>query len=347
MRSQPRRAFSLIELLVVIAIIGILIALLLPAVQAAREAARRTQCTSNLKQIGIALHGYHNVWNTFPVGFMYGVPFGQLPGQPTIPDSLAFHYRWSAFAQLAAFMEQGNLHNAINFNWPVDTGPIEELDVPPYTFFPANTTIRAVTVLSFLCPSDGQTAPDPTSGPVNYVFCSGDGQHGGDAGCANGVFDMPYARSMKQIGDGASQTVAASESLLGFRGTAEQASTQPWPSDVRRAFARSNGEMPNVAECATAPAGWRFDKGIGWYDGDYRSTLYNHFLTPNSKQHDCMGAKIRHNPAWRAARSQHPGGVSVLFVDGHVQFVKNTIASQTWRAVATRYGRELVSNEAL
>ncbi len=346
MRTRSRRAFSLIELLVVIAIIGILLALLLPAVQAAREAARRMHCLNNFKQLGLGMHNYHNTWNTFPVGFMYGVPAGQLPGTPTVPDSLAFQYRWSVLAQMAAYLEQGPLSNAINMDWPVDTGPVELLDVPPYTFFPANLTIRQTTVQMFLCPSDIQTAPDPASGPVNYAFCSGDGQHGGDAGCANGTFDMPSARSLKQIRDGSGQTAAASEVLLGIRGPAEQAATKPWPSDVRRAFARVSGDMPNTAECKTAPAGWRFDKGVGWYDGDYRNTLYNHYLTPNSKEHDCLGARVRHNPAWRAPRSQHPGGVNLLFCDGHSQFIKDTIDPSAWRAIATRYGREVINGEA-
>jgi prepilin-type processing-associated H-X9-DG protein len=318
---------------------------LLPAVQAAREAARRTQCLNNLKQLGIGMHSYHAVWNSFPVGFLYGVPANQAPGRPVVADSLAFHHRWSVLAQMASYLDQTALHNALNMDWPVDTGPTEALDVPPYTFFPANLTVRQTVVRLFLCPSDAHQAPDPTSGPVNYVFCSGDGQHSGDAGCANGVFDMPSSRSLKQVRDGASLTAAASESLLGTS-PSDQGSTNPRPSDARRAFARVSGDVPNSEECAKAPAGWRFDKGIGWYDGDYRSTLYNHYLTPNSRENDCLGARVRHNPAWRAARSQHPSGVNVLFVDGHTQFLKNTIDPQTWRSIATRAGLEIISSDA-
>jgi prepilin-type processing-associated H-X9-DG protein len=243
-------------------------------------------------------------------------------------------------------MEQSTLSNALNCDWPVDTGPIEAIDVPPYTFFPANLTVRQTVVTAYLCPSDKMYGPDPSSGPVNYVFCSGDGQHGGDAGCANGVFDMPYSRSLKQVKDGLSQTVAASESLLGIPGASEQAATLPLPGETRRGFARTSTDFPNDAECATAPGGWRLDKGVGWYDGDYRNTLYNHYLTPNSKQNDCMGKKVRHNPAWRAARSTHPGGVNVLFVDGHSQFVKDSVNPTTWRALATRHGGEIISGES-
>ena len=114
---RQRRAFTLIELLVVIAIIAVLISLLLPAVQSAREAARRAQCTNNLKQLGIALHNYHSSLNCFPVGFLYPKANQVYPGIPTL------HYRWSVLAQLSPYLEQTNVYNALNVNWPIAAGP--------------------------------------------------------------------------------------------------------------------------------------------------------------------------------------------------------------------------------
>ena len=179
-RHRQRRAFTLIELLVVIAIIAVLIALLLPAVQSAREAARRVQCTNNLKQIGVALHNYHVPWNSFPVGFLYAY-------QGVLSNSSPSQYRWSALAQMTPFLEQANLFNALNFNFPIAHQPTSS-GALFWPYFPANTTVMAIQVSLFLCPSDGAPPPADGTGPTNYAFCAGDGSGGGDATNANGAF---------------------------------------------------------------------------------------------------------------------------------------------------------------
>ena len=116
------------------------------------------------------------------------------------------------------------------------------------------------------------------------------------------------------------------------------------PADTRRAVATDLGRpLSSDARLHGRRAGWRLDKGNGWWDGDYRSTLYNHYLTPNSKQYDCWQPSPPHNPASRPPGAMHPGGVNVLFCDGHVAFVKDSVSLATWRALATRGGGEVIS----
>ncbi len=347
-----KRAFTLIELLVVIAIIAVLISLLLPAVQAAREAARRAQCTNNLKQLGISLHNYHSTNNSFPVGFLYPQAGQAAPGIPVL------HYRWSVLAQLSPYLEQSNVYNALNMNWPIAAGPTAVYGTNPWTPFGANTTVMAAKVAFFLCPSDGQAPPSTlpggvTSGPSNYQFCTGDGSAGtavpGDAGAtvaANGAFVLGGAQSISTITDGSSNTVATSEQLIGpaSGGASTVSGGANRPQDIRRGAAISTAPLSD-AGCAN-PTGWRLDKGYGWWDGDYRTTLYNHYLTPNSRSFDCWQSSPPHNPAIKTARSNHPGGVNSLFCDGHVQFIKDSISVTSWRGLSTRAGGEVISADS-
>ena len=366
-----RRGFTLIELLVVIAIIAVLIALLLPAVQAAREAARRIQCTNNLKQIGLAMHNYHSAVNSFPVGFMFpAVANASGSNALGIPD---LHWRWSVLAQMSPYMEQSNVYNAVNFNWPIAPGPGASgpfAGYAAYKPFPVNTTAMTTKVNFFLCPSDGQpgqaTLPDGVTvfGASNYHFCTGDGNPGtnyvGDAGDpingggnakANGAFILGPPQSVATIVDGSSNTIAGSEQLIGPAAgtTTTVAGTTPPSGDMRRlAVYVSTTPLPDnpTNGCNNAIAGFRLDKGYAWWDGDLRSSLYNHYLTPNSKIFDCWQSSPPHDPAIKAARSNHSGGVNTLFCDGHVAFIKDSIALVTWRGLATRNGGEVISADA-
>jgi len=158
-KVAPRgRGFTLIELLVVIAITGVLVALLLPAVQAAREAARRSSCANNLKQIGLALHNYHAALGSFPVGFLY-------PSGPVPPETSPQQYRWSALAQMTPYLELTSLYHALNFDLPLAHRPTTG-NSPFWPFYPANATAMATHVATFLCPSDGAPAPSADSGPT-------------------------------------------------------------------------------------------------------------------------------------------------------------------------------------
>jgi prepilin-type N-terminal cleavage/methylation domain-containing protein/prepilin-type processing-associated H-X9-DG protein len=335
-RNRRDLGFTLIELLVVIAIIAVLIALLLPAVQSAREAARRIQCTNNLKQIGVALHNYHAAWNSFPVGFLYAY-------QGVLPNSSPLQYRWSALAQMAPYLEESNIFNALNFDFPIAHMPTTS-GALFWPYFPANTTAMATQVAVFLCPSDGAPPPAVATGPTNYAFCAGDGSNGGDATNADGAFILGPAESVASLTDGTSQTAAASEQLLGIAGPYSQTTPTPVPSPLYRAMARVAAAPLTDAACASASDGWLLNRGSSWWDGNYQNALYNHYLTPNAGRPDCI---VYHNPGWKAARSIHPGGVNLLFCDGHVSFTKNTINLAVWRAIATRAGGEVVSSDAL
>ncbi|HEV3121041.1 MAG TPA: DUF1559 domain-containing protein, partial [Isosphaeraceae bacterium] len=278
---------------------------------------------------------YHAMVGSFPVGFFYAY-------QGVLPESSPLQYRWSPLAQMAPYLEQANLHNALNFDFPIAHKPSSG----PSAFWPyylENTTAMATRVAIFLCPSDGAPAPDPTSGPVNYAFCAGDGSKGGDATGANGTFILGPAISVADLIDGSSNTIAATEQLLGNPGPYTQTSPTPVPAPWIRASARVANPPLSDSACAAALSGWLFNKGASWWDGNYLNTLYNHYLLPNAQRPDCM---TYHNPGWKAARSFHPGGVNALFCDGRVQFVKDRIRLDIWRDLATRAGGEAVSADS-
>jgi prepilin-type N-terminal cleavage/methylation domain-containing protein/prepilin-type processing-associated H-X9-DG protein len=333
---QRRPGFTLIELLVVIAIIAVLIALLLPAVQSAREAARRIQCSSNLKQLGLALHNYHASWGGFPVGFLYAY-------QGVLPNSSPSQYRWSVLAQMSPYLEQSALFNAINFDFPLAHKPTSS-GALFWPYFPANTTAMATQVALFLCPSDGAPPPAEGSGPTNYAFCAGSGINGGDATNADGAFILGPSESVASILDGTSQTAAASEHSLGIAGPYSQPSPVPMPMPWSRAMARVVAAPLTDDACALAGNGWLLNKGSSWWDGNYQNALYNHYLPPNANRPDCI---VYHNPGWTAARSFHPGGVNLLFCDGHVAFAKDPINPSVWRAISTRAAGEALSGHVL
>ena len=320
-RRQPR-GFTLIELLVVIAIIAVLIALLLPAVQAAREAARRMQCTNNLKQLGLALHNYEGINNVLPAGRSSG-------------DLL-----WSSLASLLPQIEGGNLANAINFSQASIPYAGQELGV-------TNATAVRTVVNTFLCPSDPkQDRLDPAFGPNNYVANAGTGLQNGasfrpqDGPGIDGAFFDRSAVAFRSVTDGLSNTAAYSETI---KGTGID-STGPAPQDYRLQLAAGPSGNPVTDEFCAGITSWGGQRGREWARGSFVFATFNHYLTPNSGKMDCLSGNYRGR---MAARSFHPGGVNVLFLDGHVQFSKNTVSVATWRAVATVAGGEVISADQL
>lgn len=284
--------FTLVELLVVIAIIGILIALLLPAVQAAREAARRSQCTNNLKQIGIAMHNYHDTHKTFPPGFVDG----RLGAIPT--NTRPF---WGWGVVIMPFLELGSLHEGLN----ASRHPSGELSIPAGDV--ARMELLASRLSAFICPSDVRSVDGtnrecpgqlPTAlrggwnqgwmGKANYVASEGVCGYGFNVtyGTNQGIH---YSHPMKDITDGLSNTMLASER------DQKKSRAALWPG----------------FQSTTASTGFRVVIPINWGCKNQ----------PGGQK--CSTAECgRYEMA-----SMHPGGVNVLFCDGSVHFVGDTVES--------------------
>ena len=306
------RGFTLVELLVVIAIIGILVALLLPAIQAAREAARRSQCSNNMKQLGIALHNYHDTHSVFPPGVIANT----LNAGTTPPSSMS----WMPL--LLPFMEQTALYEELrpwmvtraSAGWP---SALMNTVIPP-----------------LMCPSDpaapktgvvhGEGAnplvdvpPDYNDGfSGNYLLCNGSEQvTAANATAMNGMFFYRSRVRMAMVRDGTANTVMGAEIIT----------------------------LPELA-------GQRDWRGR-YYRADHLSSIFSTTLPPNSTIADwtrvCQAGNPSYAPCFTSvdpqyllARSYHPGGVQVTLADASVRFVANTINTATWQALGTRAGEE-------
>jgi prepilin-type N-terminal cleavage/methylation domain-containing protein/prepilin-type processing-associated H-X9-DG protein len=313
---QKRQAFTLIELLVVIAIIAVLIGLLLPAVQKVRAAAARASCSNNLKQIGLALHSHHDNKGRFP------------PGRGTPLPSV-----FSAHAYLLPFLEQGTLQRLVDFSIAPVTFSIA--NGPTYDGTP-NLPAATTTVKTYLCPADpvGSPVPGLAFGATSYAANAGSGAiDSGSLTNSDGVFFLGSTVGFRDLLDGTSNTVAFSERTVG--------PGQVGAGREELILERPAGADPTAASCAAGDGTWNPERGAKWILGNYGNTLYNHALTPNpSGIWDCMD--IRQQKGRMAARSNHPGGVSVLFCDGGVRFVADGTSPNVWQALATRGGGEVV-----
>jgi prepilin-type N-terminal cleavage/methylation domain-containing protein/prepilin-type processing-associated H-X9-DG protein len=313
---SSRRAFTLVELLVVIAIVGILIALLLPAVQAAREAARRAQCTNNLKQIGLALHNYHDVHRAFPFGHL-NVP----TSLSDITPKPGMSFGWGWIAVILPQMEQSPASDAlrVGFRTAGDCRTFTET-------LPAdqNPVRRPMAILQ--CPSDPNAekvfSGDPGSGDpavqavASYLAVSGSVNPCGSpmrdctewlqSNAYNGMFYNLSGTKMRDVADGTSQTLA-----VGERGV---------PSGLQY--------------------GWPICSN-GW--PPFRSGNRDHILdTSAGIAMPTPPPGVDHTIDQSRFWSYHPGGTQFLFADGSVHFLSYTINYATLQALATKAGREVV-----
>jgi len=325
--------FTLVELLVVIAIIGILVALLLPAMQMAREAARRTECNNNLKQIGVAMHNFEGIHKRFPAGHPHKVCRSH-------PGVMAMHYRWSALATITPYMEQYSIYKDLNLDVPLYTfiGPNSG---PGYNVHPDNLEPVSRMVKPFLCPSDHQREIDPGYAPSNYTACWGSGVPPWTVHTTSATDGVFYDNSETRFGDildGTSNTAMFSESTLARPDTATSL-TEDNRADVIVSYNSGSVSALTEALCSAIGANVNTFRNARWVDGWPTRTGYDHRLPPNSFVSD--GARVSPiRELWKAARSRHPGGVNLLLCDGSVRFVNNSIDLDTWRALASRSGGE-------
>ncbi len=348
MTAQTRnRAFTLVELLVVIAIIGILLALLLPAIQAAREAARRMNCSNNLKQITLALHNFHNSHERFPIG----APVRTCPGYE---DISGWQYRWGPLAMLTPYMEQFSVYDALNLDVPL-YGHTGSSFGGGFGVHPDNQGPVRQEIAFFYCPSDRGQKIEPEFGATNYMACWGRGAPtatGTAVQDTDGLFTRQHALRFADILDGTSNTAAFSESLLPADGFYSETPSLNLPTytltaenkDVVMVSASSRSD-PFLSEefCTQYGESVARDtlRGRRWVDGFVWYTAYYHWWGPNSHIPDCAKAQPM-RALWQMARSRHPGGVNVGFVDGSVRFMDEAIDRDTWRVLGARNSGEVL-----
>ncbi len=322
------RGFTLVELLVVIAIIGILIALLLPAVQAAREAARRSQCMNNIKQIGLALHNYHDTFRTFPPsGVLYGDP--EAGTARTTVHTLPYHQSW--LLMILPFMEQAPLYDTVDKFLPVWLGPGGQ---------PQQVVSTQVGTLK--CPTALEADLSGTRNIAYTNYAGSEGYHWWQTAMLgpwlswwslvqaprtadfSGVFTVTRTRKMSDITDGTSNVIAVAETNTnGYKWGAIRTCGTGTPrlnTNGERVFRAAFVFTGRYGECCergwyTDPAGgstWWFPAG-----GPYPfSPTYLSAWGPNAN--------------WPGAGSLHPGGLNTLFADGSSHFITETIPWHTW-----------------
>jgi len=355
LRRGARRGFTLVELLVVVAIIGVLVALLLPAVQSAREAARRMQCSNNLKQLALGMHSFHDASNIFPYNY-------QLIGLNAWEAASANYF-------ILPYIEQGNLYN--QFRIPTTAHAGQALGTAPqgavgdsamwsYSWNnPMNTIVR-----TFICPS-ALKAPTRSAiswgGPgCNYGWCTGSRVQVVWVGDAfNGIIAYQNPRRMKDVTDGLSNTLLASE-FLGGRGTNSGSATYPFDvfyagdgpfNSVKNKDFATMAELTAIGTAAKNLSGGGFRGNNGgnwaWYAAGH-STLSTaappNWQFPTAGGACCPGGAHDWGNGVIPARSLHPSGVNAVMGDGSVRFVGNNVDIAMWQSVGSRNDGGTITN---
>lgn len=338
-RSE-RPAFTLVELLVVIAIIGVLVGLLLPAVQAAREAARRMQCSNNIRQWALAVHNYEATFKSLPIGRI---------------DPAQGGYRWSFQASALPYIEQGNIFNTLDFSNPNAIN---------------DRRITDAIIAQNLCPSDPDLmtdAADPGNdvgrGRTNYRANGGNDTGWILSGSAiniaasaernNGLFVTNQKIRLRDVVDGLSNTAMLSEAIKGD-GSQKRTSipgdyfvvpygpADPTPPDRLLLYQACANLQPT-----SSTEQWSY-AGRYWYIGNYAVSRYNHLMPPNSKSCITSGSgatnvRMNYKGAATTASSRHGGGVGLATGDAAVHYLSGNIDINAWWALGSRDGADSIA----
>ncbi len=348
-----RRGFTLIELLVVIAIIAVLIALLLPAVQAAREAARRTQCVNNLKQIGLALHNYHSVVGSFPMGVSLTAYTG--------PGVYSAKQNFSCLAAMLPQLGEQTIFNAINFSWGCE-------DSTTVICYAINSTGENAKINEFCCPSD------PNAGVPDHNGAANTNSYYGSMGTTTlittntgattlsvpttGIFTWQASYGINSVTDGTTNTIAFAEGVCGNQvltlgqkpSGMVSVTALSTAALVADAWSNQAGTLANLAACDKAflsKSGAAVDaqRGEDWSHGSNDMTLFNTIATPNYNNNtwtDCGTTSSGSLANYSNASSYHSGGVNCGMADGSVKFIKSSVARNTWWSLGTKANGEVI-----
>ena len=328
-----RRGFTLIELLVVIAIIGVLIALLLPAVQSAREAARRAQCVNNLKQIGLAVMNYESTFGSLPPGAKY--------------------YGWGTWYHfILPFVEGSNLANSYNFQGSTTS-------VPGLTYNGSeNTTVSRTRVGSFACPTDFIAPTGATGGAVygNYVCNFGNTGTGyfQTQITVNGVVTPFLGAPFAWVSAGAGSPVQAGATSARIADLTDGTSNTLMMSETLQGFSLSGSQL-DLRGYIQYGSSCGFSTVLGPNSpltDDTSSAAYCNFPYQANPPCEVRSASPKRSGVLQSvdqygARSRHPGGVNAVSCDGSVRFIKNSISLPTWRALSSSQGGEIISADSL
>ena len=299
--NRRRRAFTLTDLLIVIAVLGIIAALLLPAVQQAREAARRAQCVNNLKYVGLAAANYESAYRVFPSGTVS-------------PPGDKFDRTMSGLAMLVPFLDSGDVFDRINCNH----SPKEA----------SNRTARCAKLSYFICISD--EPKEAEFGGTNYALVTGSkpsvAWDGKDIATApNGLFFQISSVRIKHVTDGLSKTLATMEITQGREGR----------NVLHRTYAVKPGPLPENLERNDDRGNQRaLDRGSSWMVGGFLQSLVNATMPLNANELDLSFGLLEGGLS--SGRSFHPGGVNILFADGSVRFASNSLDFRVLQSMATR-----------